>query len=404
VRVLHVYSGNRFGGIESLLVTLARQSAPSGELTTAVALCFDGRLARELGAAGVPVHHLGETRVSRPYTMHRARRALADLLVRERFDCVVCHAAWSHAIFARVVRRAAVPLVFWAHDAATGRHWSERWARRTPPDLVIANSRFTASTVAALFDEVRVAIVHAPVEAAAPASSAERDRIRLELGTPADAVVVAQACRMDAWKGHGVLLTALAALQHRTEWVCWMIGGPQRPEEANYAESLVHLADRLRIAGRVRFTGERSNVPRLLAGADLLCQPNVSPEPFGIALVEALGAGLPVVTSAFGGAIEIVDQSCGRLVPPRDPAALAAALEPLIVDPALRDRLARAAPLRARNLCDPSTQMRRLRECLPVRLKADTTENATTENATTENAASVVSGFSRTRERPFASK
>src|SRR5439155_25093171 len=133
-----------------------------------------------------------------------------------------------------VVRRAAVPLVFWAHDAATGRHWSERWARRTPPDVVVANSRFTASTLSALFDDVRTAIVHAPVELAAPPSCAERNRIRLELGTPADAVVVAQASRMDAWKGHGVLLTALAALPHRTEWVCWLIGGPQRPEEADY--------------------------------------------------------------------------------------------------------------------------------------------------------------------------
>jgi len=175
-------------------------------------------------------------------------------------------------------------------------------------------------------------------------------------------------------------------LRHRTEWVCWMIGGPQRRDEATYAKSLVQLADRLQIGGRVRFTGERSDVPRLLASADLLCQANISPEPFGIALVEALGAGLPVVTSAFGGAIEIVDESCGRLVPPGDPAALAAALDPLIADPALRDRLAHAAPARARLLCDPSTGMRRLHECLEsidpvpgfspaqVRLKADTIE------------------------------
>src|SRR5438034_7835407 len=100
MRVLHVYSGNLFGGIESLLLTLTRPGAACGELDSAVALCFEGRLARELQATGVPVHHLGETRVRRPHTMRRARRALADLLVRERFDRVICHAAWSYAIFA----------------------------------------------------------------------------------------------------------------------------------------------------------------------------------------------------------------------------------------------------------------------------------------------------------------
>jgi glycosyltransferase involved in cell wall biosynthesis len=49
----------------------------------------------------------------------------------------------------------------------------------------------------------------------------------------------------------------------------------------------------LRIADRVRFAGQRDDVPRLLAAADLHCQPNSSPEPFGVAFVEALAAGLP---------------------------------------------------------------------------------------------------------------
>ena len=52
-------------------------------------------------------------------------------------------------------------------------------------------------------------------------------------------------------------------------------------------------------------------MPALLAAADLFCQPNTAPEPFGLSLVEALQAGLPVVTSGIGGACEIVDASCG---------------------------------------------------------------------------------------------
>jgi hypothetical protein len=68
------------------------------------------------------------------------------------------------------------------------------------------------------------------------------------------------------------------------------------------------------VADRVRFIGERSDVGRLLAAASVHCQANLRPEPFGIALVEALAVGLPVVTVAMGGALEIVDESCGMLI------------------------------------------------------------------------------------------
>jgi glycosyltransferase involved in cell wall biosynthesis len=94
------------------------------------------------------------------------------------------------------------------------------------------------------------------------------------------------------------------------------------------------------------------------------CQANITPESFGITYVEALAAGLPVVTSRFGGAMEIVDESCGVLVPPGDSNALAAALERLIVDRPLRAKLAAAAPARARTLSDPATQMFRLADAL----------------------------------------
>ncbi len=94
-----------------------------------------------------------------------------------------------------------------------------------------------------------------------------------------------------------------------------------------------------------------------MAAADVYCQPNTGPEPFGIAFVEALYAGLPVVTSGFGGAAEIVDGTCGMLTAPEDPAAVASALRELILDPSRRRALGAAGPLRAKMLCDPARQL-----------------------------------------------
>ena len=365
MRLLHVYSGNLYGGIESILLTLTRQRAACPELESEMALCFDGRLRSELEAEGTPVHRLGEVRVSRPQSVHRARRALAALLATGRFDRVICHGAWPYALFARTVRRADVPLVFWVHDALSGRHWTERWAKRTPPDLAISNSHFTAAGVKAMYPTTPLEVVYAPVDTA-PARLSAMDRcvVRAELVTPQDAVVIVQASRMDAWKGHAVLLEALSALRDQPDWVCWEVGGPQRPRDTAYVDSLRDLASRLRLGDRMRFVGERADVPRLLAAADIFCQPNISPEPFGIAFIEALAAGLPVVTSAIGGAMEIVDDACGQLVPASDPVALSAALRGLVGDPEERARLGVVARVRAHQLCDPTEQMRRMHSTL----------------------------------------
>ena len=365
MRLLHVYSGNLYGGIESILLTLTRQRATCPELESEVALCFEGRLIGELEAEGTPVHRLGEVRVSRPHSVRRARRALTALLETGRFDRVICHGAWPYAVFARTVRRADLPLVFWVHDVLSGRHWTERWAKRTTPDLAIANSHFTAASIRALYPTTPLAVVYAPVDTA-PSRLTPMDRcvVRAELDTPQDAVVIVQASRMDAWKGHAVLLEALAALRDRPEWVCWQVGGAQRPLDTAYVDSLRDLASRLRLSDRVRFVGERTDVPRLLAAADIHCQPNISPEPFGIAFIEALAAGLPVVTSAIGGAIEIVDDSCGRLVSASDPVALSAALRGLAGDPEERARLGAAGRIRAHQLCNPTGQLKQLHATL----------------------------------------
>lgn len=363
MRILYVHSGNLYGGVETVLRTLARERGADAE--PEFALCFGGRLRDELEAEGARVHMLGGVRVSRPISVWRARRALGALLGRGGFDAVVCNSAWSHAVFGPAVRAAGRPLALWLHGAPDGTHWLERWARRTPPDLVVCNSRFTAEAARRLYPRMPAEVVNYPLGAGGGAASldgAERARVRAELDTPAGAVVITQVSRMEPLKGHAAHLRALGALADVPDWVCWQIGGAQRPFEAAYVDELKSLAAETGIADRVRFTGERADVPRLLAASDIFCQPNKRPEAFGLTFVEALRAGLPVVTTAIGGAREIVDDSCGRLVEPGDTHALAAALRSLVADETLRARLGAAGPARARQLCDPARQVALLGE------------------------------------------
>jgi glycosyltransferase involved in cell wall biosynthesis len=357
VRVLHLHTGNLYGGVETLLVTLANLRHLCPAMESHFALCFEGRLRRELISAGVAVHGLGRVRISQPWTVWRARRRLRDLLRRERYDAVVCHQHWPLVVFGRTARAAGQKVVFWAHNYHSGRNWLERMAQRISPDLIIADSRWVGGSMSHLYPGVAAPVVYYPVALVeAPDTLERRAAARREQGVDDDTVVIIQVSRFEPWKGHLLHLNALSRLKSRN-WMLWIAGGPQNPANQRLYDEVRSTAERLGLQDRVRFLGQRSDVAQLLAGADIFCQPNQGPEPFGIVFVEALWAGLPVVTTAMGGALEIVNESCGLLAECDNPDSLAAALDRLIQSPELRSQLGKAGPARARHLCDPAAQM-----------------------------------------------
>ena len=89
MRVLHISGGNLYGGVETVLVTLARYHQVLPALEQEFAICFEARLSTELAATGVPVHLLGEVRTRRPLTVWRARRKLRGLLRERQIDVIV---------------------------------------------------------------------------------------------------------------------------------------------------------------------------------------------------------------------------------------------------------------------------------------------------------------------------
>jgi glycosyltransferase involved in cell wall biosynthesis len=363
MRVLHVHSGNLYGGVETMLSTLARRRDSCPSMEPHFALCFEGRLSEELRDSGARVHRLPGVRVSRPATVVRARRALAALLREESFDVAICHSTWTQAVFGKVVRASSTPLVFWSHDAPRGTHWLERWARRTPPDFVVCNSHYTARSLGSLYPRARTSVVYCPVELpdlSAYRTPESRAAVRAEFDTPPDAAVIIQVSRMEECKGHYLHLRALKSLLKSDGWVCWIVGGGQRARERSYEERLKAEAEGLGLSDRLRFTGQRGDVARLLAAADIYSQPNTSPESFGLTFVEAMHAGLPVVTTAIGGATEVLGEDCGALIPSGSQGELVGRLRQLLGDARLRGRMGRAGQTRARQLCDPHAQVGRL--------------------------------------------
>ncbi|RCG32076.1 glycosyltransferase family 1 protein [Sphaerisporangium album] len=148
------------------------------------------------------------------------------------------------------------------------------------------------------------------------------------------------------------VLTIIEAMRLIPDAELIVAGGPPAEELDGDPEvaRLRRAASEAGVAARVRFIGQvaHEDVPALMRAADVaVCVPWY--EPFGMVALEAMACGLPVVASAVGGQREtVVDGRTGTLVPPRDPRALAAAVNSLLADPSLRAAYGKAGARRAR--------------------------------------------------------
>lgn len=361
LRVLHLHSGNMIGGIESVLMTLASCRDLCPEMEQHFALAFDGDFATMLRRTGAPVSLVPQVRLRYLPSVIASRHHFKLLLDDNPVDAVITHSSWTQLIYAGVIREKKIPLLFWMHGPFDG-HWLQKLASFQVPDFVICNSAYTRSTLDRCYPRVRSRIIHYPVRVRG--GMRDRQEVRAELGAADCDVVIVCAARMEEWKGHHNLIEAIAALRTQSAWRVWIAGAPNTPDEKSYFESLQRLAQERGVTDRIRFLGHRSDVPSLMAAADIHCQPNAAPEPFGVVFIEALQAGLPVVTFAAGGPREILDANSGVLISPGDQQRLTAALKKLIENPALRQKPGAAGPARARALTDPGTQMGKLRDAI----------------------------------------
>jgi glycosyltransferase involved in cell wall biosynthesis len=185
--------------------------------------------------------------------------------------------------------------------------------------------------------ERKLAVVHNGISLQ-PATPAAAAALRAELVRGRPDYLVLTPARLHEQKGHAYLLAAAAQVPDATFVLAG--DGPLRSD-------LETRARELGVADRCIFLGHRSDVPALLAAADLFLLPSLF-EGLPVSVVEAMVAGRPVIATAIGGTDEaIIHEVTGLLVPTRDPAALASAIGRLKGDPALASRLAAAGRERA---------------------------------------------------------
>ena len=183
-------------------------------------------------------------------------------------------------------------------------------------------------------------------------------------------------------KGQDLLVEALAGLADR-DWHCVLAGSLDR--DPDFVEQLRTRITRLGYGHRVRLSGVLTGaaLSHAYATADLLVAPSRS-ETYGMTVTEALAHGLPVIAAAVGGLPEALGSTAdgtrpGQLIPPGDPAALAAALGDWLGDERRRLRLRAAARQRRSTLCGWEQTTQEIANALTVHSRSARTHQLTTE-------------------------
>jgi glycosyltransferase involved in cell wall biosynthesis len=367
IRVLHVNSGNLYGGVETFLATLFQGRMAAPDMQPEIAICFPGRHADEIRSDGGIVHDLAPVRRRYPWTVWRARRRLRRLLQANPPSVVVCHQPWIQVLFGPLCTRLRIPWVAYFHNALEDREL-DRQAKRLSPTMIIAPSEHTLASAKPFFPGAIAHVVANPLSLRTTQrpqlNAGQRETLRQSLyAAPAD-VVVLQASRVESWKGPDQIIRALSRLKSERPWRFWFAGAPQRPHEQALMMEMKRIADAGGIADRVYFLGHRDDVPDLMQAADLYVQGNRGPEGFGLSFAEAMWNAVPVITTRLGAAPEVVAEGCGILTPPDDIETLSDAMRRLINDDTARRAMGQAARRHVHAICDPSRQISRLAEKL----------------------------------------
>ena len=167
--------------------------------------------------------------------------------------------------------------------------------------------------------------------------------VRAELGIPPDAPLIGAVAVLRPQKALDVLLEATARVRERFPELRVLLAG-----DGDERGQLEALAASLNLGETVIFLGRRTDVPDVLAALDI----SVSSSDFEgtpLALMESMGAAVPIVATGVGGTPDLIEDGVhGLLVPPRDPAALAGAIEELLADPERRGEMGRRGRERRR--------------------------------------------------------
>jgi len=322
LKIIHIDPEKNWGGGEAQVFGLLTYLAAKGHQNVLLGHP-EGRLYEAVRKLDIKTRPLIVRNDFDPLAALRLGRIIRD----ERSDLIHLHTKRAHALALWLRRRERTPRIVVTRrmDYPVAKGWYTGQLYNSKVDGVIAISRSIASILSAAgVDSKKITLIHSGVDAG------RFEPVAVSAKTASDSAVVGMAAIMEERKGHRYLLEAARLLKDRGRRIRYLLAGngSLKPElEARVAT--------LGLKDDVRFPGFVSDISKFLETIDLFVMPSLF-EGLGVAVLEAMAAGKPVVATNVGGLAEsVVDSVTGFLVPPQDPRPLADAMEKLVSERSL---------------------------------------------------------------------
>ncbi len=337
-RILHIVEDLKVGGLEKILASIVLSLDKSRYDIQVWCLAKGGQIAEELIEQGIPVRILGLKGYYNPLRI----AALARIMKKENFHIIHTHGyfAGTFGRFAAIL--AGIPVII-AHVHSTYYDYGKRnllierfLSSFTDRIVCISQAVERFVTVNEKIRKERTCMIYNAVTSPDKLlNDQQRKKMRASLGFDAEAIVIAVVASLTVNKGHGILLTAFKKIfiSHPSVRLLIVGDGPLR-------EQLEASTRQLMVDQVVVFTGIRKDVFDLLQISDIFVLPTQIREGLGVALIEAIAVGLPVIGTNIGGIPEVIEDGAnGILVSPVNSEELAQAFEKLIDDKELRSSM-----------------------------------------------------------------
>jgi glycosyltransferase involved in cell wall biosynthesis len=369
VRIVYLNPCGRLGGAEtSLRGLLASLRAAEPGCDLCLVLGEDGPLAALAQEIGVSVMvrpfppalaRIGDARNGLAATILGLTKALwgtaayawrlAQTLKSMQPDIVHTNGFKMHLLGA-LARPKGTPLVWHIHDYAGSRRLMGRLLRvfGRACTVVVANSKSVAADLKTILPKARVVPIYNAVDLdrfAPQGSKLNLDELAQLPEAPPGTVRVGLLATFARWKGHKVFLQAMSKLSAESHIRGYIVGGPiyQTSGSQWSVSELQKEVNRLRLAGRVGFTGFLENTAAAMRSLDIIVHASTEPEPFGMVIIEGMACGKPVIASRAGGACELfVDGEDALGHCPGDVEGLARQIHRLACDEQLRHSVGKA--------------------------------------------------------------
>lgn len=322
----------------------------SRRFTLSCAFLEDGPMVERARGLGYRTRIIPITHLTDPKNYLATIAALRRWIKQEKLAAVFSWMPKAHMYVAPAAALMPVKTIWYQHGISHGDKM-DRITTRLPASRVFCCSAASRAAQDELPPKRWSAVCYPGVSFAssAPIPSASA---RVQLNLDPNARIVGMVARWERWKGVHIFVEAakLAAAANPGSYF-FVVGGPH-PFDLAYAEELRTLAAASGLGDHLILAGQRpaEEVPLWQAAADLIVHPVIGEEPFGMAVVEAMGMGKVVIASEAGGLKEIIQHGeNGFLVPPGDAAVLAETITRVLADEALRTSWGAAAFRRGRS-------------------------------------------------------